>query len=516
MIRTFSEITSDVVEEADVCIIGSGAGGAVMAKELAEKGHTVVVLEEGGNFVTADFNRNGVDMIRKLYRAKGLIFTRGLPHIALPLGRCVGGTTTINSGTCFRTPDGVLNNWEASHQVKDCSPVTMRPYFERVEQALNVQEVSPEQMGRYAAIIRRGADRLGYEVKPLRRNVRGCQGSGVCAFGCPIGAKQSMNVSYLPRACQSGARIYANCQATEILTELMKSPSTRHRRRAACGVSGIVLNPQNESATFNIVVRAKVVVVAAGAVHTPALLLKNRLCLDSGQVGKNLRIHPTARITALFDEPIEGWNEVPQSCYIDRFAAEGITLEGMFVPPEIAAFGLPHFGEPHKSLMKHYRNMASFGVRVSDSSAGDVRLGLGGSPNIHYPLNRDDAQKLIKGIAITAEIFLAAGAKKIFTPVYQYSEMSSNADVARLSRAKIRVSDLVGLAAFHPLGTCRMGSVREKSVVDSNGETHDVENLFISDASIFPTALGVNPQISIMAFSTKTAEVIRARLAGPA
>jgi hypothetical protein len=236
--------------------------------------------------------------------------------------------------------------------------------------------------------------------------------------------------------------------------------------------------------------------------------------LKSGQVGRHLHIQPTARIAALFDEPIEGWHGVPQSLYIDHHAPEGIVLEGMFVPPGIAALGLPGFGESHKRVMSCYRNLASFGVRISDSSAGRVTRGLGGEPIMSYQLNQEDVEKLVKGIAITAEIFFAAGAKSVFTPIHRFTELESGGDVTRLCQAKVRPSDLMGLAAFHPLGTCRMGCDPNHSVVDSQGESYEVKNLFICDASIFPTLVGVNPQITIMAFASKMADFINRVITG--
>ncbi len=499
MIIQSKELSSDVSEKVDVCVIGSGAGGAVMAKELSEGGHSVVVLEEGGYFTREDFNQRALDMFALLYRDFGLTASVGMPSIPIPTGRCVGGTTVINSGTCFRVPDYILKKWEEDYGLEGLTSKALRPSFERVERIINVSPVSPEVIGKNALAFKRGTEALGLKGAPIPRNAKDCRGCGVCAFGCPADAKQAMHLTYIPLASQSGAKIYANCRAERILTN-------QERVR---GVEGVFLDQKTDKKTHKMKVEARVVILAANAFYSPALLLRNKLANSSGQVGKNLRIHPASRVAALFDEEIEGWKGVPQSYYVDEYFEEGIMLEGIFTPPGYGATSLPFFGKQLKELMKGYRHFAAFGVMISDTSRGRVRVNRKGRPLITYRVNREDVRKMAKGVAIISEIFFAAGAKRVFPYLPGLPEINSRQEVDKIRKRKAKTTDF-GMMAFHPMGTCRMGKNPRKSVVNSHCETHNVANLFICDGSIFPSSLGVNPQLSIMAFATHTASYINA------
>ncbi|UCD83763.1 MAG: GMC family oxidoreductase [Deltaproteobacteria bacterium] len=499
MIIRSKDLSSDVNEKVDVCVIGSGAGGAVMAKELSEGGHSVVVLEEGGYFTRKDFNQKALDMYAMMYRDFGFTVAIGMPSIPIPTGKCIGGTTTINSGTCFRVPDYILKSWQENYGLEDLTSEAMRPSFERVEKTINVTPVGLDIIGKNALVFKRGTEALGFKGAPIARNAKDCRGCGVCVFGCPTDAKQAMHLNYIPLSSQCGAKIYANCRAERILTE----------QKRVKGVEGLFLDQKTNKKTHKMKVEAKVVILTANAFYSPALLLRNKLANSSGQVGKNLHIHPATRVTALFDEEIEGWKGVPQSYYVDEYFEEGIMLEGIFVPPNYGSASLPSFGKQHKELMKDYRHIAAFGVMVSDTSRGRVRIDQRGRPLITYRMNRSDTRKMAKGVAITSEIFFAAGAKKVFPYLPGLPEISSKQEVDRIRERRPKATDFT-MMGFHPMGTCRMGKNRKKSVVNSHCESHDVTNLFICDGSIFPSSLGVNPQLSIMAFATHAANYINA------
>lgn len=481
----------------EVCVIGSGAGGAVVAKELAEAGAKVVVLEEGGAYFRDSFTGVIKDSLAKLYRNLGVDATAGIPSVIVPTGKCLGGTTVINMGTCFRVPESVLKDWE-DQELVGYRAEDLAPYYERVEQIIQVQEVKPEVMGRNGETIAEGARRLGLHPKPIRRNVSdACKGCGNCSYGCREDAKQAMTLNYIPLALKAGAVFYCDTRAEYIV----------HDAHRISGVAAKIYDRETGAFRHHADIAAEVVVLAAGALNSPALLLKNRLANRSGQVGRNLRLHLCARVVGIFDEIIDGHHGVGQSLYIDDYLDQGIMLEATFTGPGSQLVGLPGFGTELWELVKDYRHMASLGVMVSDSSTGRVRADGHGRPILTYSVNQEDTEVIKKAIMISARILFAAGATKVIYSGYVHPVFHSPAEVERLQDEKLRPADLM-LMAFHPMGTCRMGVHRKNSVVDINLETHDLRNLFIADASVFPTSLGVNPQETIMAFATKCADYI--------
>jgi len=498
MIYEGKDFSADVQESAEVVVIGSGAGGPVVAKELAEKGRSVVMVEEGPKVETKDFNRDPFHTFRHFYRDGGATVALGRPAVPFPLGRCLGGTTTVNSGTCFRTPDKILRKWRREIGLEGIEPERMRPYFERVEKMIDANRVTPDILGRNGEIVLRGAKQLGYSSGPLTRNMRGCRGCGVCTLGCPSGGKRATFLNYIPRASHFGAKVYCDTRVSKLVV----------KNGAAVGVEGAILDRDSGKPRLKFSVSAKLVVLAAGAVYSPLLLLKNKLANGSGQVGKNLRLHPGIRVYALMDEVVDGWRGVPQAVFVDEFADEGVMLEGIFVGPVLTGPVLPYFGERNKELMFKYQNLAAHAGMISDETRGRVRLGLLGRPLITYQMLPEDVKKGVKAIAYTAEIFFAAGAKKIYPTVSWMPEMNSPRQVRELLSGRVKGPDLEFMA-FHPMGTCRMGADRRDSVVDPYGESWEIKNLFVCDASIFPSCLGVNPMESIMAFANRSADYMQ-------
>jgi choline dehydrogenase-like flavoprotein len=499
MIREFKDIHHDINETAEVCVIGSGAGGAVVAKELSEKGIEVILIEEGSHFTLKNFNQDPNDMMGMMWRESGTTLALGVPPVSITLGKAVGGTTIINSATCFRTPEAVIEKWKKAYGCATLDYGELLPYFEKVEAEISVTELSEEILGKGYQIVKRGASALGIHVKPLKHNVKKCEGAGICQFGCVRNAKQSTDLSYIPKAIKAGSRIYANCKAERLLTE-----SGRVR-----GVAGAVIDPASGKKRFSFKVTSKIVCLAMGAMITPAFLLKQRLCNTSGEVGKNLSIHPCGRVVAEMAEDVFGHHGVSQGGQIDDFAQEGIMLEGIFIPPGIMTMSLPGVGEDHKYIAKNYNRLAAFGVMVSDTTKGRVfRPLLPGFPfSAWYSLNQRDTEALKKGIGITAEIFFEAGAKRVFTGCQKMPILHSKEDLNRFKKIDVRPWHFE-LAAFHPLGTCRFGTDPRDSVIDMNLESHDIKGLFIPDGSPFPTSLGVNPQVTIMTFATRAADHI--------
>ncbi|GAC1324042.1 MAG: GMC family oxidoreductase [Thermoleophilaceae bacterium] len=468
--------------DADVCVIGSGAGGAPVAKELAEGGMRVVMLEDGERFTTDDFNARPRDMTARLYRDAGQIVTVGNVPITLPLGRGVGGTTVINSGTCFRTPAAVLERWRERFGLDGLEETALDPYFRRVERELGVAQVPAELAGRNAHVVKRGADRLGWSGDFIHRNASGCVGSGVCVFGCPTSAKQHAGLTYLPRAWEAGAVTYCETRAERITT----------RRGRARGV---------EARTWGggrLEVSCDHVVVACGALHTPGLLRRSGLGSGSGQLGRNLAIHPATAVRALFDEQIDMARGVPQSYYVDEFADEGIMFEGAAGPPDYLAMSMPFSGGAHRDLMLDYPRLSQFGVMVSDTSRGSVHGRV-----IRYHLGDADLAAFRRGIELLCELYFAAGAKVVYPPVDGLPELRAT-NLGKLHEIPMQARDLT-LIAFHPLGTARADARRGEGVVDGDLRLHECAGVHVCDASVVPSSPGVNPQVTVMALATRLA-----------
>lgn len=484
---------------ADVCVVGAGAGGAVAAAELAEGGMSVVVLEEGHWHDPDDFTARPPEMLTRLYRDGGQTMTLGAPPILLPLGSGLGGTTLVNSGTCFRTPPSVLDRWARDFGL-EIDEESLRPCFERVERALSVSEVTPELAGGNAAVARRGAERLGWSHGYLRRNARGCVGSGVCAFGCPTSAKQHTGITYIPRAERAGARIVTGALVERVLMERGAANHSRadSRRGSAPAASGVQATMASGA---HVEVRAPIVIVAAGTIHTPLLLARSGLGARSGQLGHNLSLHPATAVFARMEEIVDMARGVPQSFYVDEFAGEGIIFEGVAGPPAYAAMSLPLTGARHAEAMADYRHLAQFGVMVSDSSRGSVHA-IAGRPLIRYDLTDADLQRFRCGIARMGELFDAAGAREVYLPL---------PDGVSPERARLR--DL-RLMAFHPLGTARADARPTHGVIDGGLAVHGVHGVYVADGSAVPSSLGVNPQMTIMALATRLAFGLLGRALG--
>ncbi len=492
-----STVAHDVHDLADVVVVGSGAGGAVVARELAARKRDVVLIEEGGFHTGKDFTGDPRRMIDLLYRNRGLTGAFGRPTIPIPLGRCVGGTTTINSGTCYRAPDFVLEEWAERYGVAGLREPELRPYFERVETELNVRPVPDELYGQNSRLFERGAAALGYAGARIPRNERGCLGTGVCAFGCPQDAKQAMHVSYVPRALADGARLYTRCRVGRVLLSAGK----------AIGVVGRFVDEAERDTAHELRVLARHVVISCGALLTPALLERSGVPDPSGQRGRNLHIHPATRVGALFPDEVRGWEEVPQAYNVHQFTREGIFIQGQFVPPAMEAPVLPGVGREHKEIMARYARLGSFGALISDESAGRVRAGRGGWPRVTYRLGNADARRLARAVGLTAEIFFAGGAMEVYAGVHSRPVLRSIDEARALQHAELPATDFE-MMAFHPQGTARMGEDARSAVTTSTGSVHGTAALSVADASLFPCSCKVNPQITIMALATRVAEAV--------
>jgi choline dehydrogenase-like flavoprotein len=489
-------IDGDLAVECDVVVIGTGAGGAVVGRELADAGLAVVFVEEGKYFDRTDFTGRALKQQQKLYRRGGTTFSVGNVAIPIPLGQTVGGTTTVNSGTCYRTPDRVLASWRDELGLDELAPDRLGSYFERVEEVLQVEPAKKSLLGGNGRVIARGCDALGFTRHgPLRRNAPACDGQGVCCFGCPTDAKRSTNVSYIPLALKAGAELFPGAKVTRIILEGGR----------ACGV--VATTEEGHVLT----VRARAVVVACGAIMTPLLLAAQNLGGRSGQLGKNLSIHPAAGALAEFDEEILPWKGIPQGYAIEELHDEGILYEGAMVPLEMTMSMTQRIGPDLIRLAESFDHVASFGFMVEDSSRGSVREVMG-QPVIQYWLTDQDVAHIKRGVDVLAQVYFAAGAKVVHTGINGFDVLTSEQDLVALRRAKLRPWDL-DLTAYHPLGTAKMGRDPATSVVGPDHQMHDTPGLYVVDGAAVPSSLGVNPQVTIMALATRAAEKIARALA---
>jgi choline dehydrogenase-like flavoprotein len=488
-------VESDLELTCEVVVVGTGAGGAAAAYELARRGRAVLLLEAGDMPKRSEFLGRSSEAARKMYLGLGSTIALGNVAAAVMAGRGVGGSTTINSGTCYRAPAHTLERWVDKYGLTMLSGERLAPYYERVESMLGVAEAPREHLGGVARVVARGSDLLQLSHKPLLRNAPGCDGQGVCCFGCPTGAKRSTDVSYVPEALKRGAQLVTGAQVEKVL-----APDGRARGVVARLASGRTLT-----------VHAEAVVVAGGALLTPLLLARSGLCAGSGWLGKNLSIHPATKVMAEFDEEIDMSRGIPQSYSIDSYERDGLMFEGASTPLDVTAVAIPWVGRRFMEVMDRYPNMATFGFMIQDRSRGEVRSGPGGMPLIVYNMKSEDLARMQRGIEILTDVFLRAGARRVLPMIAGCEQIEDQAGLERLRRMRVSAGDFE-VSAYHPLGTCRMGTDPARSCVGPDGEAHDVAGLFVADGSAVPSSLGVNPQMTIMAFGLRTAEALDARL----
>jgi len=480
-------------EECDVVIVGSGAGGAAAATTLAEAGLDVIVLEAGGGYNRDTYPSDPLDAIATLYRDAGLTIAEGRPPIPVPVARTVGGTTVINSGTCFRAPDPVLEEWQRRYGIEWATDLA--PDFAESEEFLRVTPLDPERMGRNGQLAMEGASALGVSSGPISRNAGSCVQCSSCPYGCKIDAKRGMNVSYLPRAVAAGARIRAGVEAREILVEDGRAAGVR------CFVAGAEGN--GHPAPYTVRAR-RATIVAGGALGTPELLLRSRLGGD--QVGRNLHIHPACWVGARYEEDVRGWEGVMQSYYVDEWEPERVLLEATFTPLPFGGAWLQGTGREHQEAMLEFGRIGSIGVQLQDLSTGRVGIGRDGSLKASYGLTREDTKAITFGIARAAEVHFAAGATEVYPNIARAGVLKPN-QLAEFEATEFKPSEL-RLEAFHPLGTARMAADPREGVCGPDGSVNGVENLYVADASLFPGAVGVNPMMTIIGFAKRVAAAV--------
>jgi len=488
--------------KADAVIVGSGAGGAITAYELAAQGKSVVVLEAGPYVPSEKFTEMMAIAMGTLYQDHGGQ-SNADGDISILQGACVGGSTVVNAALCFRTPDYYLELWAREFGLSNLSPAVMAPYFDKVEANLKIRQNGPHETSIGAEMINGGLQKLGIPAGIARRNVKDCGLTGFCFAGCVSDRKQSMLVTYLPWAAAHGARIYADTRATRVLAE----------GGVARGIEAEVVDPASGRKKADLRVDAPIVILAAGPVQTPLLLQKSQLANSSGQVGKNFACHPTLSLTAEFDDTVDDFHGATHSLYVDKYTLPeegGYLLLNAVQDPVEASFQVePGTGKPYVSYMSRYRNTLRLITLIHDKNVGEVSW-KDGAKHIRYAVDDADFEAMKAGLKTNARVLFAAGARRIHLPSSQALVMESPADIDRVIDGLKNQPARYRYTSFHPQGTCRMGADPAKTVVNPHGETHDVRNLYIADASLLPTSIGYNPSETVYALASYIADHINA------
>jgi choline dehydrogenase-like flavoprotein len=488
---------------ADAVVIGSGAGGAMAARTLARSGAKVVIIEAGRRYGVDEFrSRPPLDRFLDIYgpcdghgerhAAGGITVAIGRPPVLLMAGHGVGGTTLVNSGTCYRPPEHVVSRWRQPFGIN------MDGFGELLDEVERTIQVAPAPigvLGTNGLIALAGAGKLGWRAEPLRRNAPGCAGSCQCAVGCPRNAKNGVHLNALPQACAAGARIVTHAWAERVLTE----PRAGRGGLGAAGVRAI--RPDGSA----LEILAPTVVVAAGALHTPPLLRRSGLGGHPG-LGRGLAIHPALSVAGRFGEPVESWKGVLQSTGIEELRDEGILIEATASPPGMSSFVLPGVGRALRRELDQADRLAFLGAMVADAPSGSVHGRR--RPVVRYRLAAKDAAALRTAAVAMGRVLFAAGAQEVLSGLPGRPPARDTPALAGMFAAA--PAGALHLAAFHPTGTARMGADAQRCPVDAEGRLRGCEGVWVADASVLPTCPEVNPQLAIMAMALAVAGRCRA------
>ncbi len=499
-------ITESTTLYTDVLVIGSGAGGGVVAGELSADGKEVIVVEKGA-YYTDDLFSGRELASQSLFEKNGLLTTSDL-SMSILAGSTLGGGTTINWAASLRTPEDVLYEWEHDYGFTGASGVEFQLSLNAVLKRMNVGlEDSP--VNGLNTTLERGCKALGYDMTTIPRNVKGCEECGFCNFGCTFGAKQGTVKTYLQDAHQRGTRILVNASVQRLLIERGQVLGAELCVQAADGVR------------HTVTIRSKYVVVAAGSIHTPALLMRSGL--SNANIGANLHLHPVTVTYGLFDEPIAGWQGPPMTRLSRQFTnldghGYGVRLETAPVHPGLAAATFPwESGATHKRMMSNLYTMSNIIAITRDRHGGRVTLNARGEPLLHYKLHPFDAAHLLKGLVESLRVHIAAGAKEVSSPhnrqmLYRPADGGSLDDFLHQVEARGLHSNAYSLFSAHQMSSCRIGGDSATGALDPAGQSYEVRNLYVADGSVLPTASGVNPMVSIMATAHFLAQRIKSRM----
>lgn len=485
----------DVIE-CDVVVVGTGAGGAVLGATLAERGHAVVFVEQGGWHARSALGGPALDAYARLYAPSAL----ALGNVRIPIfsGRMVGGSTAINTGSCHRAPPWAHERWADLVGDVGLERSAFDPYYDEIERALAVAPCPEHLAGPIADVFRRGCEAIGATHGPVARNAPDCEAGGFCDFGCARGARRSVDVSFVPRALARGALVLTRARVERVVVE------GRDAR-------GVVARDTRGRA---LEIRARAVVLAAGALRTPALLARTDRLARLRTIGAHLRVQPSAGIAGVMPERMGAFSHVPQGWASDDLLGTGILVVAANPDPSVAAMVLGQVGAALSGALDAIDRTAVLGVLTADlESEGRLARALGDHPIALYRLTSGDRARIARGVARAGEILRCAGARRILPLTARPRVVDGERAWRDFERTELGSADL-RLLSFHPMGTCRMASDPARGVVDLDHRVFGIERLFVVDASAIPGPLGVNPQLTIMAAALRAAGAVEREIAG--
>ncbi len=499
----------------DVAIIGSGAGAGITAEICTRAGLKVVIVEEGPLRTSTDFNQKEAEAYPALYQESAARKTAD-KAINILQGRCVGGSTTVNWTSSFRTPAATLAHWRSHFGLADYTEDALAPFFAQAERRLGIAPwtVAPNENN---DLLRRGASALGIPTAAISRNVKACWNLGSCGMGCPTNAKQSMLVTALPVALEKGAVLLVETRADRFT---LAQGCVRSLRCVPVRLNGAALGgPETE-------IVARHYVLAAGAINSPGVLLRSQAPDPEGVLGRRTFLHPVVMSAATMAAKVEGWQGAPQSIYTDHFlhtqapdGAMGYKLEAPPLHPVIFASSVSAFGAQQAQLLKNFPQTHVLLALLRDgfhpeSPGGAVRLRADGSAMLDYDLNAFVMDGARRALLSMAEIQFAAGARDVM-PIHELASPYRSWVEARAAIASLPMKPLLAkVVSAHVMGGCGMAAEPARGVVRPDGVHWQIENLSVHDGSLFPTSIGANPQLSIYGIVNRLAQALVRRLGG--
>lgn len=506
----------------DVAIIGSGAGAGITAELLAKAGLQVVIIEEGPLKSSSDFNQKESEAYPSLYQESAARKTED-KAINILQGRCVGGSTTVNWTSSFRTPASTLKFWQDKFGLDGYTAEALAPYFAQAEQRLNITPwlVPPNENN---DLLRRGAAKLGIPASAISRNVKGCWNLGSCGLGCPTNAKQSMLVTTIPAALDLGALLLVETRAESF--ELANGKVTALICRRSQSSEQKMAPAQESYAQAAIKIIAKHYVLAGGAINSPAVLLRSQAPDPHGVLGARTFLHPVVMSSSVFEQKVEAWNGAPQTIYSDHFLDThaidgpiGYKLEAPPLHPVIFASTVPGFGQGQHDLLKSFPHNHTLLALLRDgfhdeSRGGQVKLRGDGSAVLDYPLTPYVMEGGRQALLSMMEIQFAAGAKQVL-PLHEMAEPYTSWAQARDAVNALPMKPLLTkVVSAHVMGGCGLAGTERRGVTRPDGVHWQLENLSIHDGSLFPTSIGANPQLSIYGAVNRLAQGLAKKLSG--
>lgn len=489
---------------ADFVIVGSGPGGATAARVLSEAGFELIILEEGGAVDPQAIRNDTWSAFRNHWRDQSLQVAQGKAFWPILQGCSVGGTTTINGAIIHRLPPEIHHNWQQEGRLSEHFKLSeFERIFDQLDNELHVQPVREEIRGNNNRLFAKGANALGWKNNIIQRNEADCQGTGRCSQVCPSKAKQSMDRTFLPYATARGTRLYSHARVARV----------EEKNGRATGVSGHYFNPvtRSKGRAFSFQARHGVL-LAAGVVHTPVIMQNSGLRRASHLIGERFMGHPGTSILARFPDEVGMFRGATQGHESTHYWHEGMKFEVVGVSPAVAAARLPGFGASLFQRLNDLPRTAHWGLQIRAEAVGKVRAGrFGMRPSIRYSFTRADVAKMKLALSRLVELAFAAGAESVVPGVYGLPAEISSPDAMRALHDLPDDPRLFHGICAHLFGTASMGGTAQTGVVDHNGESFALSGLFVVDASVLPTNMGVNPQHTICAFSWLIAEELRER-----